>query len=395
MSNQTAAMATLVSPDNLQAIFSPIEDASGMPNAAYTSQENFEFERDNLFAKTWVAIDFVGTLKVSSVRPIDFMGYPLLITSTKQGELTVFHNVCSHRGTKLVEEERQTKGIITCPYHSWSYAHNGELKATPHIGGVGVHKIDGFNCAKHKLREIRSHIWMGILFVNLDGNAPAFEQSAEHMIRRVNHMMGKSGESLIRIPAKHGMVSMDVNCNWKLAIENYLEAYHLPFVHPGLNSYSPLEKHLCEIYGDNSAGQLSTTFDPVMDSENPLPIFPDWNPDMMTYGDWPTLYPNLLLGFQPNHVFAMIVRPVSKNQSREDLALFYVGDSADDPKLEAAHKKNLDDWCIVFNEDIGPCERMQIGRNSPGFQGGAFSPTLDKCSHHFHKWVGRHYQANQ
>ena len=169
--SQSAVSEVKFFPDNnLEAVFQPIGEASGMPNAAYTRESHFLFERDHLFSRTWVAIDFPGSIQPNMVRPVDFMGYPLVISSTKQGDIRVFHNVCSHRGMKLVDSERTTKGIITCPYHSWSYDHKGNLKATPHIGGVGIHSVEGFNCDRHKLREVRSHIWMGVLFVNLDGN---------------------------------------------------------------------------------------------------------------------------------------------------------------------------------------------------------------------------------
>jgi choline monooxygenase len=379
--------------DDLSQVKQPIEKARGMPNPSYTDEEVFQFERDQILAKNWAVIAFVNTLENNMIRPVDFMGLPILLTKTSDGEIKVFHNVCSHRGMKLVDEPRTTNGLIVCPYHSWTYSVQGELKATPHIGGVGEHKLPGFACEGRGLKSIRSHIWLGILFINLDGNADEFEEDAEVAISRARDLMGAEGESQLQPPASNGELSIEVNCNWKLAIENYLEAYHLPFIHPGLNSYSPLSEHYCEIHSSKSSGQITTTFDPKLDSENPLPMFSQWDPERLSNGDYPVVYPNLLLGFQANHIFAMIIHPVDAKNCREELGIFYVDDGASSQIYEDARKVNLEDWSTVFSEDIGPCERMQIGRQSPGYFGGAFSPKLDRCSHHFHQWIATQYES--
>ena len=378
--------------EDLDRVEMPIDQAGGMPNASYTDAAIFEFERDTLFSQNWVALGFESQLQCAMVLPIDFMGLPILLMKSSTGEVKVFHNVCSHRGMKLVDKARSTNGLVVCPYHSWTYALDGELKATPHIGGVGVHNVDGYDCANRGLKKIRSHIWMGIIFINLDGVAAPFEVDAAVAIERAKSLMGDSGENALQSPAEEGELMMEVQCNWKLAVENYLEAYHLPFIHPGLNRYSPLSEHFCDIYSDKSSGQITTTFEPKADSENPLPLFPDWDSERLQNGDYPVVYPNLLLGFQANHVFAMIIQPVSVNQCREQVKIFYVNEGAEGERFAQARTANLEDWATVFNEDIGPCERMQIGRQSPAYKGGAFSPKLDLCAHHFHKWIAGQYR---
>ncbi|MGB5706093.1 MAG: aromatic ring-hydroxylating dioxygenase subunit alpha [Arenicellales bacterium] len=391
MNFQAQVIPSKISADELRAVDQPIEQARGMPNAAYIDRELFEFEREHVFASNWSAIGFIDQLEEASVKPVDFMGLPILISKTKQGEVKVFHNVCSHRGMKLVQEQKKTNGLVVCPYHSWTYSLKGELKATPHIGGVGVHQADGFQCADHGLKEIRCHIWLGIIFVNLDRQAAEFEQDAKGVIERYRKLMGNSGEPSIRAAATDAGLTMDLECNWKLAVENYLEAYHLPFIHPSLNSYSPLTEHRNEIFGEKCSGQITSTFDPKLDSDNPLPLFPDWDKSRLETGEYPAVYPNLLLGFQANHLFAMIIHPLSPTKCREELMIFYVGDEANSDRFTETRRANLQAWAQVFNEDIGPCERMQIGRNSPGYHGGAFSPVHDTCSHHFHKWIARQY----
>ena len=382
-----------ISLDDLESIHRPIEQARGMPNPAYTDAAFFVFERDNIMAKNWTAIGFVDQFQTAMVRPVDFMGLPILISKTRQGEIKVFHNVCSHRGMKLVAEEKQTNGLIVCPYHSWTYSVAGELKATPNIGGIGIHTANGFNCDLHGLKEIRCHSWLGILFINLSGDAAAFESDAAIIIERSKNLMGESAEQLLRPASTHSGTSLVVECNWKLAVENYLEAYHLPTIHPLLNSYSPLSKHTSSIIDKNCSGQVTDSFIRKLDSDNALPQFPDWDQSRPGTGEYPVVYPNLMLGFQTDQFYALIVHPVSATRCREELMIFYVGDDANSEQFEAARKSNLAAWQDIFNEDVGPCERMQVGRSSPGYQGGAFSPAHDSCSHHFHRWIAGQYEA--
>ncbi|MCL1415485.1 Rieske (2Fe-2S) protein, partial [Escherichia coli] len=110
-------------------VLNPITESNGMPNLAYTSNEYFNFERDNILSKTWVCVGFASDLpKKSYVKPVNFMGMPLVMMRNKEGELHVFHNVCSHRGMILVQQEGTIEGVIRCQYHSWSYDLNGNLK---------------------------------------------------------------------------------------------------------------------------------------------------------------------------------------------------------------------------------------------------------------------------
>ena len=148
----------------------------------------------------------------------------------------------------------------------------------------------------------------------------------------------------------HGYLEMTLRCNWKLAVENYLEAYHLPFIHPGLNSYSPLTAHRNEIISEFAAGQITSTFDPGLDKAHPLPLFPGWDPERMATGEYPVLYPNLLLGFQANHLFAMIIHPLTPTTCREELMIFYVGYEAMSERFVDTRQANLDAWSVVFNE---------------------------------------------
>ena len=383
-----------ITPAELAEVERPIARARGMPNATYTDARFHDFERDHIFANTWSALAFCDDhARPGAVAPLSFMGLPLLVARRKDGTLAVFHNVCSHRGMRLVEKPLQTNGLLVCPYHAWSYDLCGNLRATPDIGGVGENNVQGFCREQHGLKEIRSHCWMGILFINISGDAPAFAEYAAPLIARYRKFLGGDGDSLLAPPAKDSGLTLTANCNWKLAVENYCEAYHLPQIHPSLNSYSPLARHYCMTIGDDFAGQGTDTFAPTFDGGDALPLFPKWPAEKHAVAEYPTFYPNLLLGYQVNHVFAMIIHPLSHANVREEVKLFYVGGGASDERHRRARQNNLQAWQKIFREDIGAVEGMQRGRSSPGFRGGVFSPKLDAPTHHFHRWLARKYRA--
>ncbi len=219
-----------------------------------------DYERDAVIGRTWAGIAFTDTIPNRPfAQPIEFMGLPLLVVRDRHGALRVFHNVCSHRGMKLVAEPTEVRGLITCRYHCWAYATNGDLKATPHIGGVDQHHSQGFDNSTHGLKPVRSAVFLGILFVNMSGDAPAFEQHAAELLRRTEELLGPGGWSQLQPGLTDSMLSLTAQCNWKLAVENYCEAYHLPWVHPELNSYSRLEDHYCFL-GADFAGQGSLAY---------------------------------------------------------------------------------------------------------------------------------------
>ena len=383
-----------ISLDHLAAVERPIADARGMPNAAYTDQEFYHFERDHLFAKTWTALAFCDDHRdPGMVTPLDFMGLPLLIVCDRNGDLAVFHNVCSHRGMRLVREPKKTNGLLVCPYHAWTYDLSGALKATPHIGGVDHNHAEGFCADAHGLKPVRSHSWMGILFINLSADAPPFSEYAAPLIERYRPYIGAHGAASLSASKLDAELSFEANCNWKLAVENYCEAYHLPWIHPSLNDYSPLNRHYGMMISDDFAGQGTNTFNPVLDGADDLPVFPDWPQDKHEIAEYPTFYPNLLLGFQVNHFYALIIDPLGPEQIRENLRIFYIGDGATADRYLRARQSNFNAWRKVFFEDISAIEGLQLGRRSPGFQGGVFSAAMDGPTHHFHQWVARRYRA--
>jgi len=148
-----------ISLERLERCFSPSARPRGSPKRGLRRRRAFSAaERDQVLGRTWAGLAFSDALPERPYAlPVDFMGLPLLITRDRTGTLRcVFTMLCSHRGIKLVAEPTEVQGVINCRYHCWAYSVNGDLKATPHIGGVNRHTAEGFDNAEHGLKAVRS-----------------------------------------------------------------------------------------------------------------------------------------------------------------------------------------------------------------------------------------------
>ena len=167
----------IIDKKKLDIVSKPIHEAHGLPNECYTSKEYTLIERKKLFEDKWIVIGAASSLpEIGDAKPIDLLGIPILIVRTKTNQIKVFHNVCSHRGLKLVSKPGKIKNVIRCPYHSWSYNLEGELMATPHIGGMNIHETPKFEKSKSNLKEIRSYIWLDLIMININNNEISFEE---------------------------------------------------------------------------------------------------------------------------------------------------------------------------------------------------------------------------
>ncbi len=361
-------------------VLQPVATARGLPNDHYTSQEVFEAERAALWFSTWAGIGVAAEIpEPGDARPIDYLGVPLFALRAKDGHIRVFQNVCRHRGMILVSEPRRIEGAIRCPYHSWCYSHQGDLVATPHVGGPGQNTHPDLNQEELSLLEVRSHIWRDVIFVNLSGDAPPFVDVHADLIDRWDEFEA----SLHHGGKELGKILLDCKTNWKLAVENYSESYHLPWVHPGLNSYSRLEDHY-NIVEPGYAGQGTHVYRQISGScGETFPDFPGLSEKWASAGEYITVTPNVLFGVQRDHAFAIILEPRGPTRTLEHIHLYY--SLPETP--EALRRQNRDLWETVFVEDIGVVEGMQATRGAPGFDGGCFSPAMDGPTHAFHRWV--------
>ena len=268
----------IIDKKKLDVVTKSIEKSHGLPNECYTSEEYTIIERKKLFEEKWSVIGVASSIpNPGDARPFDLLGIPLFILRDKNKKIKVFHNVCSHRGYKILQKPKKINNVIRCPYHSWAYDFDGNLVATPHIGGMNKNEAEGFDKSCNKLKEVRSYVWLDLIFVNISNNAESFEEYIKPLSDRWSKFWTKEDQKLIRHPKDHGYFQLKVKCNWKFAIENYCESYHLPWVHPGLNSYSKLSDHYhIESDLNRFAGQGTMVYDPKYKSSKKFPCFPNW-----------------------------------------------------------------------------------------------------------------------
>jgi len=365
---------------DLSTVRRPIETANGLPNGHYIDPALFAEERQAVLFDNWAGLGVAADVPdIGDAKPVTFLGMPMLLVRDRSGTVRVFQNICRHRGMILVEEPRKIEGAIRCPYHSWCYSTEGKLVSTPHVGGPGKNTHEGIDKNLLGLVEVRSHIWMDVVWINVSGTAKPFEEANADLLAR----WGEFDK-----PLYHGgadsRFELGVNCNWKLAVENYCESYHLPWVHPGLNSYSRLEDHYHIEEKGRFSGQGTLVYRQLKGEDGAsFPDFEGLSNKWDTAAEYVTAYPNVLLGVHRDHAFAIILVPEGPERTVEHVHLYYAQPQTD-PELRA---RNTTQWKDVFEEDIFVVEGMQRGRHAVGFDGGRFSPAMDGPTHMFHDWV--------
>jgi len=369
---------------DLANVKAPIETANGLPNVCYTDNAMYQHEQDTLFRNNWTAIGFGKDLpQPGCVKPITFAGLPMLMVRNQAGKINVFQNVCRHRGMILVETAQQLRGPITCPYHAWAYDLDGALRKTPHVGGADIHEHSSVKHCDYPLNEVRSHVWHDIIFVNIGGNAPDFEEYAANLIDRWHEF-----EQPLYHGGEDSSFGFTLDCNWKLAVENYCEAYHLPFIHPALNSYSRLQDHYNIMADPGYAGQGTTVYAPqISEDGQKFPNFAGLSEKWDTGAEYVALFPNVLLGVHRDHYFAIILTPDGPSKTIEQIELYYTSEAATKDDFADMRATNSAMWRTVFAEDIQVVEGMQKGRHATAYDGGKFSAVMDVPTYHFHKWV--------
>ncbi|MEM6254272.1 MAG: aromatic ring-hydroxylating dioxygenase subunit alpha [Cyanobacteria bacterium P01_D01_bin.156] len=364
----------------------------GLSAEAYTCANYLERERQTVFSNYWVCAGLASDLpNPGDVYPTTVAGIPIVLVRDRKRPnqlgappLRAFHNICRHRGLQLVDKPCNTNGRIQCPYHSWTYLLDGTLKGTPHFGGYYKDSYSGFDRAKHGLLPIRCEQWLDMIFVNLSGDAPPLTDYLQPVIER----WADYDLSLLRHEPRE--VGLQCHANWKLAVENFSESYHLTWVHPSLNDCSRMEDHFTFEVGGPHVGQGSLMYKSGVLDQRSLPTLPNLEAlDKQTVAEYITVFPNLMLGVHPDYFLVFLVNPVTPSESEERMAFYFVGDDAMTPENRALRHLPIDLWKVTNDEDIEMIERMQTGRRSPGFDGGRFSPALEQPVYQFQQEIAK------
>ncbi len=200
-------------------VFRSVEEAESLPAWCYTSEEYYRLEVRNLFSRSWNFFGHVDQVAApGDYIAVDYVGVPIVIVRGRDGEIRAFANNCRHRGTPVAGGEGNCRAF-TCPYHGWVYDLDGGLHSAP-----GMERARNFDPARHGLRRLRLETCGCFLFVNFDDDAPPL---AEYLGNFPELMASYRLDELALARRR----VHEVDCNWKVHIENAMEEYHLPMVH--------------------------------------------------------------------------------------------------------------------------------------------------------------------
>lgn len=352
-----------------------------LPAEAYCDPGFLVAEQRHVFSKAWVCI---GTLddvaNPGDVHPVSLAGKALIITRARDGEIRVFHNYCRHRGMRLVTQSCSGQSRLVCPYHAWSYRLDGTLVGTPHIGGPDAHDAKALGIdLPEGLEPVRSAIWHQLIFADLSGAARRFEDFIAPLASR----WADYDFSCLR---RSGGATYELECNWKLAVENFIDVYHLPTVHPGLNSYSAMDDHYY-LVEEHLYGQGNAEVRPDDRAVGRMPCFPDLPQSKRTTLESLCLFPNLLITVTCDYLRLIIVDPTGPRQCRERVEIYVAGDPALAPDLADERRTLLSRFAAFNVEDVEICQRLQRSMEGSNYRSGAFSPFFDRAVRRFQQSV--------
>ncbi|TQM11741.1 aromatic ring-hydroxylating oxygenase subunit alpha [Pseudonocardia kunmingensis] len=374
----------------------PVELASTLIPDAYCSPEFFALEQERVFTTGWVAVGFAGDVdRPGACVVVEVAGRSVIVTRNREGRLRAFHNVCRHRATRLLDadvREVGRRGHIRCPYHSWTYDTDGRCLGTPLFEGSDVPAGEepvfdtsvakGFDRADYGLLPVAVDTWGFFLFVNLAADpAPLATQLGDLPRRFADHRLEQW------VPQRRR--TYDVAANYKLVGENFMEYYHLPWVHPELNKVSRFSDHY-RWQGPGMYTGMCTT--PVSrntdaggwDGLRPLSSLGAQDAES---GRFVWLFPSTALVVLPNHAFVLLNRPVSATRTVETAVLLTHPESLDDPGAEAGLDQLERFWDLVNRQDLEIVERVQEGIENPAYRGGRMCFRFEEPLHRFQNMV--------
>ncbi len=338
-----------------------------LPSWTYNNETFFELEKKNLFLNNWQLICHTSNIK----KPGDYFTFDifnerLIAVRNEDYEINVFHNVCSHRATKLLQESEGNCGKrINCPYHAWSYDLSGNLKQVPHI-----EEFKNFKKADNGLKPIEMEIFQGFIFAKvLSNNIPSVADQFQPYINEIAHYNFEELEPLGRVTMRHREV------NWKQIADNYADAMHIPVAHPGLSglvgtSYG-IEVSNNGGYIHKMWGDLNKTRKSILSNtlyKKFLPKVKNLPENMQMYWAYYKLWPNLAFDVYPDQMDFMQFIPISASKTIIREIPYALKDNR--REMQAARYLN---WRInrqVNAEDTQLIKWVQEGMETSGFTKG-------------------------
>jgi choline monooxygenase len=319
-----------------------IAQASTLSSRFYTDEKHFHAANEKIFSRTW---HYVSTTKeFDNLKSFNILDTPLVI-SKDLDKFSCFSNVCTHRGAILVENDCQANGI-RCRYHGKRFDLQGKFLSMPEFENV-----QNFPSEKDDLTHVPIDFWNQFIFAAINPIANLNEFTIE-MSKRV-----KSLETYKLTATK----DYTVNAHWALYCENYLEGFHVPFVHPALTTEIDFGTYTTELFRYSN---LQTAYDDAGELAA-LHFF---------------VFPNIMFNFYPWGLSLNIVRPVSPIKT----TISYFTFVSDESKTGKGVGGDLE---TVELEDQGIVESVQRGIRSKLYDSGRYSPSREQGTHHFHRLI--------
>jgi choline monooxygenase len=359
-----------------------LAEAEGLPGHYY-SGEFFQVEQRLLFPRGWAAVG-VGTQvpDPGDILPIDLAGWPLILVRGVDGGIAAFHNICRHRALLLVSEPCSGQRSIRCPWHAWRYGLDGQLLATPEIGGARDGTAPGFDKGELGLKPIRVERWLDYIFVNIDGFAPPFED----YIAPVAQLLGNYRFEELRYAFS---ITDAYKGNWKIVTEAGIEDYHLPFGHPQLNAHL-LRNSTPHV--DYPIYAISTN---TQDFAGEKAEQRAWNASLIDLPRHDETRPRLLFSMNvfptgtilvtSDHLMLGVHLPDGPDRTKVSINIYTHADAATSPDFANGRKRVLDLWTGVLPQDAAFIEGAQATmkvRDAAGIKT-RFAPYWEAAVHGF------------
>jgi choline monooxygenase len=351
----------------------PLAHATALPARFYADPALSALERRAVFERSWQLIAHVCQLREAGDHVVaDLAGLPVLAVRGGDGEIRVFHNVCRHRAGPIAQCDGLAAKSLRCRYHGWTYALDGQLKSAPEMSTAA-----DFDVTDIRLPQLQVRIWQGLVFAATDASPMNFDALVAGIATRIGNVRG------LEHYGHHQRVGYDIACNWKVYVDNYLEGYHLPHVHPELNRMLDYRSYMTEL-----AEWHSLQWSP-MESNDTL----YGNGDALYY--W--LWPNTMLNILPGRLQTNRIIPLAVDRCRVEFDFYYASEQGSDDSGEARARREADLAFsdVVQREDLDICEDVQRGLASGSYVAGRLNPLRESAVHHFQELLRAAYRRTR
>lgn len=349
-----------------------LASAETLPSSWYLDPATLERETRDIFYHTWQLVAKASDLpQVGSYMTCELLGEPLLMTRDDKGEIHAFYNVCRHRAGP-VAVGCGTRKALQCGYHGWIYSLDGRLMSAREMEGV-----ESFERQDFGLVPVQVATWGPLIFVNLDADALPFEAVYGPIMQEVRDR-GFDLSGLATVERR----DYDIACNWKVYVDNYLEGYHIPIVHPDLFQELDYDKYEVVTYAAYSK-QYAPVRDVAPKADEARRYGRYVNPEESSVEAPEALYywvfPNLMLNIYPDNISTNVILPTSLGRTLTIFEWFATPDAKPDDM-----QVTIDFSDQIQQEDIDICEHVQKGLGSQSYNRGRYSVQRENGVHHFH-----------